>query len=104
VPAPASTAFCPRCHQLTGAAARFCTSCGLPLVPAQQLPQQPPVQPTGSWSRCAACGALNQPQHRYCTRCGTSLLAGVAPLQCRRCGARNAAGTRFCTRCGAPFH
>ncbi len=58
VATPAAQARCPSCNQPVRAGAKFCDSCGAPLVLA-----------------CAQCGAELRPGAKFCDRCGAPATA-----------------------------
>src|SRR5579875_2033487 len=85
-PAGAATVSCPSCHAVQPAGAKFCSSCGAPLV--------------ASTVRCPNCGADSPSGARFCPQCGQPL--APQPSTCPSCGAEVAPSQRFCASCGAP--
>jgi membrane protease subunit (stomatin/prohibitin family) len=62
---------CGNCNALNPESAKFCASCGKPLVAAA-----PP--PTGAVVKCANCGTENAANAKFCANCGTALQGGEA--------------------------
>jgi membrane protease subunit (stomatin/prohibitin family) len=79
--APAGTSVaCPRCQTLVPEGARFCGSCGTPMVP----------------TTCPKCRAVVPAGAKFCGNCGTSLAAATCP----KCNTAVAPGSKFCGTCG----
>ena len=77
---------CTRCHYPNGSGARFCESCGTPLV-----------------GRCPRCGVETAPEARFCSACGQELSGeGQAPGSILPAseGERRSATVMFCDLTG----
>ncbi len=61
---------CVNCNSELKDSAKFCTSCGTPVV-AVQAKAEPQVEACG----CANCGATLKPNAKFCTSCGTPVAA-----------------------------
>ncbi len=74
---------CPSCNTPNPAGAKFCSSCGKPMVVPQMA--------------CPSCNA-NIPQgSKFCPSCGGNLQAS----NCKSCNATLQPGAKFCPECGA---
>jgi len=83
--AQAGTVECPNCHSANPGGAKFCSSCGTALAPANVT--------------CPHCQAENPGGARFCSNCGQSLIPQAA--HCPSCSAEVGADARFCPSCGA---
>ncbi len=80
--AQAPQTACPSCSTPNPAGAKFCASCGKPMV----VPQ----------SACPSCNA-NIPQGtKFCPSCGANLQGS----NCKKCNASLQPGAKFCPECG----
>ncbi len=81
--AQAPQSACPSCNTPNPAGAKFCSSCGKPMVVPQMA--------------CPSCNA-NIPQgSKFCPSCGGNLQAS----NCKSCNATLQPGAKFCPECGA---
>jgi membrane protease subunit (stomatin/prohibitin family) len=71
---------CPKCQALVPEGAKFCASCGTPMVA----------------SVCGKCRTTVPAGAKFCGNCGASLALAACP----RCNAAVAPGTKFCGACG----
>jgi membrane protease subunit (stomatin/prohibitin family) len=76
---------CPGCRQPVPREAKFCPSCGQPLL---------------LYKKCASCGGDIPPQGRFCPNCGKPADEKPSMKKCGACGAENLPGASFCNACG----
>lgn len=81
----ASDVYCPECNTANKANAKFCSQCGMSLVPKKP-----------ETIKCAKCGAEISKDSKFCNICGQKVDTRII---CE-CGNEIKSGTKFCSSCG----
>jgi predicted nucleic acid-binding Zn ribbon protein len=87
--------FCLQCGKQLPDDSKFCSGCGVEIVPVVEDPKG---------FLCSSCGLKLEDDDKFCKNCGTPK-EGTAKLEkyevfCMSCGTKLEEGVRFCSNCG----